>query len=162
MPASSIQEIEFSLPSLHLPDANWADAFQAIVPEVQLTALAAAKLALGEKAPQWILTLMSLRNRVTGLIGLKSAELSVDQKTVGAFPIVREDSDCVVLGFDDWHLDFRIAVETARAANATRVQVTTLVKRKHWVGYVYIFLITPFHKMIVKRLMRSLFTEAPR
>lgn len=160
MTASSIREVEFSLPSLHLEGANWADAFQAVVPEVQLTALEVAKSALGGKPPQWILSLMSLRNRLTGLIGLKSAELSVDQKTVGSFPIVREDEDCVVLGFDDWHLDFRIAVEASRAESSTKVQVVTLVNRKHWVGYGYIFLITPFHKMIVKRLMRNLFKEA--
>ncbi len=159
MSASAIHEVEFALPSSHLDRANWADAYEVISPRPDLGALAAAKLAFGAKPPGWMQGLMKLRNALTGLIGLKAAEMSVDQETVGAFPIISESAESVVLGFDDWHLDFRIVVETQAHADGTLVRVATLVNRKHWFGYIYIFLITPFHRLIAKRLMGSFLKE---
>ncbi len=144
------------LPSAYLEDANWADAFEVDVAEPDWTALEAAWATFAARPPTWMLVLMKLRNRIVGLLGLKSASPSGHRETVGAFPMIRGDEHCVVLGFDDWHLDFRIVVETNPSSAGTRVHLATLVARKHWFGYLYIFLITPFHRLIVKRLMRNL------
>jgi hypothetical protein len=73
---------------------------------------------------------------LTSLIGLKAAEHSVDRETVGAFPIISENVESVVLGLDDWHLDFRIVVEMQAHVGGTRVRVATLVNSKHWFGYI--------------------------
>lgn len=99
---------------------------------------------------------MGLRNRIAGLIGLKAAEPSISENRIGAFPIVEQSDDTIVLGFDDWHLDFRIVVDVRNEPAGNLVKVATLVNRKHWFGYLYIFLITPFHKIIVKRLLSNL------
>ncbi len=125
-----------------------------------MTAIQAARAALAAPPPTWMQILMKLRNRITGPLGLKSASPSADREKVGAFPVIREDEHCAILGFNDWHLDFRIVVKTHPSGAETRVQLATLVARKHWFGYLYIFLITPFHKLIVKRLMGNLVRAA--
>ncbi|MCO6184897.1 DUF2867 domain-containing protein [Rhizobium sp. L1K21] len=157
---SYITEADYRLPSAHLAGANWADAFVVLTEKADLSAPEAAKRVFERKQPGWITALMTLRDRLGRLIGLKSAGHSEYQEKLGIFPILEARDDCVVLGFDDWHLDFRIVVETRNKGEATEVQTATLVKRKHWIGYVYIFLITPFHKMIVKRLLSNLVIAA--
>jgi hypothetical protein len=136
-----------------LPGANWADRHCVMAAARGLCALDAARMALGGPSPGWISLLMRTRNYLGRLVGLKSAEISVDQGRIGAFPIVSESFNKVVLGFNDWHLDFRIVVETTNVGEQTSVCVSTLVNRKNWFGRAYIFVITPFHVLIVKRLL---------
>jgi hypothetical protein len=143
------------LSNTDLPGANWADQHCVMASTRGLCALGAAKMALGGPSPGWISLLMRTRNLLGRLVGLKTAEISVDQGRIGAFPIVSESFNKVVLGFNDWHLDFRIVVETADVGEQTSVCVSTLVNRKNWFGRAYIFAITPFHVMIVKRLLRN-------
>lgn len=148
------------LPSIDLPDANWGDRHSVIAARSGISAVEAAKVALGGKPPGWIRALLDARNIIVGWFGLKPAAISADRNRIGAFPIVRETQGKVVLGFDDWHLDFRIVVETAEALTGTNVTVSTLVNRKNWFGRAYIFLITPFHVLIVRRLLANLRTHS--
>lgn len=144
------------LPSQDLPGANWADSYSVTTPRAGLAALEATQIAIGAKPPRWVRLLMTMRNFVVGLVGLKAAEISVDQNRIGAFPIVSATPEKVVLGFDDWHLDFRIVVETVDDGGKTRVTVSTIVKRKNWFGWAYIFVITPFHVLIVRQSLRNI------
>jgi hypothetical protein len=141
------------LPCPDLPGANWADRYSVTTPRAGLSALEATQIAIGAKPPGWVQFLMTMRNSLGAMVGLKAAEISVDQKRMGAFPIVSETANKVVLGFDDWHLDFRIVVETAEEPGKTCVSVSTIVKRKNWFGRAYIFVITPFHRLIVRQTL---------
>jgi hypothetical protein len=96
-----------------------------------------------------------LRNQIVELLGLKSAELGIEEgETIGAFPVVSARDDQVVLGFDDSHLNFRIVLDVAPAGSqARKLAVTTLVERHNLFGRIYIFVITPFHKLIVRTIM---------
>lgn len=107
------------------------------------------------RSPRWVGLLLSLRNRIVGLFGLKSAELGIAEgQTIGAFPVVSARDDQVVLGFDDSHLNFRIVLDvTAAGAQARKIAITTLVERRNLFGRIYIFVITPFHKLIVRTLL---------
>jgi hypothetical protein len=106
-------------------------------------------------APRWMRLLLTLRNRIVALFGLKSAELGIDEgTTIGAFPVVSARDDQVVLGFDDSHLNFRIVLDVSAAGSQTRkLAVTTLVDRHNLFGRMYIFVITPFHKLIVRTML---------
>jgi hypothetical protein len=54
-------------------------------------------------------------------------------------------------GLDDRHLDFRIVVETESLPDSrTAVRMMTLVKRHNLPGRLYLAVIMPFHKLIVK------------
>ncbi len=102
---------------------------------------------------------MRLRNFIVGFVGLKGAGpgAGVDGgRSIGGFPIVSKTPEKLVLGFNDWHLDFRIVVEALPQAAGTGITLTTMVKRKHWFGRLYIFLITPFHVLIVRQSLKGI------
>ena len=119
----------------------------------------AARIALGDQLPGWVAGLMRLRNLIVGLVGLKGAGPGAGDtggQSIGGFPIVSEKPEKLVLGFNDWHLDFRILVEAEPQPTGTGISLTTLVRRKHWFGRLYIFLITPFHVLIVRRSLKGI------
>lgn len=147
------------LPSPDLPGADWADRQHVLVAGRVLTAGEAVRAALGGEMPGWVSFLMRLRNRIVAVVGLKGAGPGAEldpARSIGGFPVVSETPSKVILGFDDWHLDFRIVVEAVPAPQGMDVSISTLVKRKHWFGKLYIFLITPFHVLIVRRSIKTL------
>ncbi len=74
---------------------------------------------------------------------------------VGIFPIVSEQPDRLVAGFNDKHLDFRIVVDVATSGAARKVTATTLVLTHNWLGRTYLAVIMPFHRLIVRSLLRQ-------
>ena len=143
-----------TLPHQALPSADWADRYAIITLNHDAKALDLARKMFG-RSPRWVGLLLALRNRIVGLFGLKSAELGIDEgTTIGAFPVVSARDDQVVLGFDDSHLNFRIVLDVAAAGSqARKLAVTTLVERHNLFGRIYIFVITPFHKLIVRTIL---------
>ncbi len=152
MSKASIESV--ALPHPALPSADWADRYAVITLNHDATALDLARKMFG-RSPRWVGLLLALRNRIVALFGLKSAELGIDEgTTIGAFPVVSACDDQVVLGFDDNHLNFRIVLDVAAAGLQTRkLAVTTLVERHNLFGRIYIFVITPFHKLIVRTIL---------
>jgi hypothetical protein len=146
-----------SLPHQALPSADWADRYAVITLNEDTTALDLARKMFG-RSPRWVGLLLALRNRIVGPFGLKSAELGIaESETIGAFPVVSARDDQVVLGFDDSHLNFRIVLDVAAAGSeARKLAVTTLVERHNLFGRVYIFVITPFHKLIVRTILAQM------
>lgn len=148
------------LPHVALTGADWADRWSIVMPGRSHLALGAAQDMLGHP-PVWVEMLMSIRNRIVALFGLKKAELGVDDgEQVGGFPVVYERPERVVLGFDDSHLDFRIVVDVEPEGEAgSRISVTTLVKRHNLFGRLYIAVVTPFHRLIVRTTLARLTDE---
>jgi hypothetical protein len=109
----------------------------------------------GATPPAWARFLNTLRDRLGSLIGLKPGEAKDDGSQAGSFPVTHQTDDTVVFGFDDWHLNFRVVVEVTEQDSGCLVVASTLVQRKHWFGYAYLTLISPFHKLIVRRLLRN-------
>lgn len=142
-----------------LPGADWVDRQTISVARRDVRAADAARLALGDAMPGWVAGLMRLRNFIVGFVGLKGAGPGAGadgSQSIGGFPIVSETPEKLVLGFNDWHLDFRIVVDAAPKASGTGITLTTLVRRKHWFGRLYIFVITPFHVLIVRQSLKGI------
>ena len=153
----STRAISVHLPDPALPHANWADAFEIDIPGKRLTALDAARLSLG-RIPPWARRLMAIRNALAGLVGLKTgseAPRPGEIERIGIFPVLRVTEHEVVLGLDDWHLDFRLVIEAMPAHSGTCIRATTLVQRKNMFGRLYIGVVTPFHRMIVPAVLRG-------
>ena len=138
-----------------LPGADWVDRQSVLVARRDVKAADAARAALGDAMPGWVAGLMRLRNFIVGFVGLKGAGPGAGadgshsgDRSIGGFPVVQDTPEKLVLGFNDWHLDFRIVVEAAPQPSGTTLSLTTLVRRKHWFGRLYLFLITPFHVLI--------------
>lgn len=147
-----------SLPHPLLPSADWADRFTLGLPVEGLTAREAARLAL-EHPPGWIRWLMVLRNAIVAPFGLKGAavEVTTSEKEIGGFPVVSASDDRVVLGFDDRHLDFRIVIDVRRdRPSGQTLSVMTLVHRNNLLGRLYLAVVLPFHRLIVRRMLAGI------
>ena len=155
MSVQSLAPEAATLPAL--AGADFADAYRLVVVGPALDAADAAR-RIFSRTPRWISALLALRNRLGALIGLKGTEEVARDKGVrrriGFFPVVSEAPDCVVMGFDDWHLDFRVVVDVrALGANSQQVTTTTLVRTHNWTGRAYLALIMPFHRVIVRTML---------
>lgn len=144
------------LPDPALPLADWADRYEIVVPATELTAIEAARLALGH-FPRWVRILMAIRNAAVAPFGLKSSgyRSANAMEMIGLFPVVAQSPRQAVLGFDDRHLDFRIVVNVDDSPKGKVVSVTTLVRRKILFGRFYIAVITPFHNLIVSAMLSN-------
>ena len=112
--------------------------------------------------PRWIDALLRLRNIAVAPFGLKTSGAGEPAPggLIGLFPVVSETPERLVAGFDDYHLDFRLVVEIAGHAAARRVTSTTLVRTHNLLGRTYLALITPFHKLVVRGMMRRIVAPA--
>jgi hypothetical protein len=139
-----------------LPGSTFADAYRAPCGAADCDARQVS-LAILESPPPWVDALMALRNQLVRPFGLKPGlrhSIPGGAARIGIFPVVTESRDQLVLGFDDRHLDFRVAVSLRTAgAGAKQVTVTTLVRTHNHLGRVYLRAILPFHRLIVRSLL---------
>lgn len=149
--------IQPSLPSTALPSADWADAYE-IETQREFPDMNAAALCIMGGMPRWAKPLLWLRNLIVAPFGLKPG----DQRGVQAgvdhidfFPILSEIDEQIVFSLDDRHLDFRILLERQTSQGGACYRLTTLVDRHNMFGRVYLFLITPFHKWIVRSVLTN-------
>lgn len=147
-----------SLPHPILPAADWADRFTLGLAVEGLTAREAARLAL-EHPPGWVRRLMVLRNALVAPFGLKGAaeRVATSETEIGGFPVVSASDGRVVLGFDDRHLDFRIVIDVLQdRPSGQTLSVMTLVHRNNLIGRLYLAVVMPFHKLIVRRMLSGI------
>jgi hypothetical protein len=106
--------------------------------------------------PAWVDRLTQLCDLIVACFGLKTAHhlatLAKDEKAgrVGIFRIYDKSATEIVLGEDDRHLDFRVSV----LCGPQDVTVTTVVHCHNLPGRIYLFVIAPFHRLVVKASLR--------
>jgi hypothetical protein len=101
--------------------------------------------------------LMSLRNKIMSILGAKKVikETKGDfavGNTVGLFKIYFIDEKEIISGLKDNHLDFCISFYK----KDNKVILSTLVKYNNTFGKVYMNIVKPFHKLIVKNMLKNL------
>ena len=150
-----VVEQRVTLPHPDLPEADWADSYGVRLDRNDLVPMEVARDLMG-RAPRWVGALLKVRNVIVGFFGLKSAELELTgQDRVGGFPVLTHDDRYVLLGFNDKHLDFRIIVAVEpEGISHQHLSLTTLVQRHNLFGRIYILLVTRFHRLIVKTLLK--------
>ena len=142
IPAAPCADAERILPGYQFADAYKVQAIHGI------NAIESTRMAFAHM-PLWMRVLMGMRNRLGRLVGLKPAPK-------GGFPVVRESSDQVILGFDDKHLDFRLVVDVVEMDSGTTVTATTLVRLHNLFGRAYLTAIMPFHRAIVRTMLKGM------
>lgn len=138
-----------------LPGADFADAFSSTIDDPSLDAVAAAQRTI-DRPPGWISSLMRLRNMIVRPLGLRTGEDAsyARAERIGIFPVLSRTPERVVLGLDDRHLDFRLAIDVVPLDDRRReVTTTTLVQTHNRLGRAYLALIRPFHRRIVPAMM---------
>ncbi|MBU0923344.1 DUF2867 domain-containing protein [bacterium] len=101
--------------------------------------------------------LMSLRNKIMSIFGAKTVinETKGDfavGNSLGLFKIYYIDEKEIISGLKDSHLDFCISFYKID----NKVLLSTLVKYNNTFGRVYMNIIKPFHKLIVKNMLKNL------
>lgn len=109
--------------------------------------------------PKWVMVLFKIRNALVRLIGLKT-EIPDDfnnEKYKGFFKVYDTSEYELVLGADDKHLNFR-AVITNTKEKEYNIKLTTLVVYNNFFGKLYMTIINPFHRLVVKKMLSQAFT----
>ena len=142
---------------------NLADAYSVTLPVGSITSPEQlARFIFSQQAP-WITRLMKIRDVLVAGFGLKtSTQLTAPDthrqaERVGIFKIYSATERELILGEDDKHLDFRLSVLCPLPVNPTderRLVLSTVVHCHNRLGRVYIFLIAPFHRVIVQACLR--------
>lgn len=145
-------------PSVHL-----ADAFSIrLPPGASGNPEVLARFVFSQQAP-WVRGLMKIRDVLVSGFGLKTSKHlaslggEAGQSRVGIFKIYSTDDTEIVMGEDDKHLDFRVSVLCASApapASGRDLVVSTVVHCHNRLGLAYIFLIAPFHRLVVQSNLR--------
>jgi len=129
----------------------------------QLDDLEEVTLKIFGKTPFWVKWLMVLRNAIVRIFGVRSEKGDIEDikfevgGSIGFFEIMELTENEVILGADDKHLNFRVSVLKEQKGQDYNVLVTTVVEYVNTFGKVYMNLINPFHKLIVKRMVKQAF-----
>lgn len=132
-----------------LPGCDFADAFGVTVARRDIDPTAAMKLAFGTP-PAWASALMALRNGIMGRLGYKAPPIR------HGFPVLRQSPDAILSGLDDAHLDFRAMLRIRPEGGGSHITLTTAVQTHNRLGRVYLAAIMPFHKLIVRSMLRRI------
>lgn len=112
------------------------------------------------KTPNWVSFLMKFRNFLVRFIGLKTENpTSVNTNFevgsyIGFFQIMSIKPNEIVLGANDSHLNFR-ALIVQDSTLKYNINVTTLVEFNNRKGRLYFKVIGPFHKLVVRRMVKQ-------
>ena len=152
----------------HLRGAYFHDAWAIRAAEPSLDALGQF-LRVARKTPRWVESLMTIRNCVVSLIGLKNlggiSQIESEKSEseygpggrVGIFTILSRSANEVLLGDKDKHLNVIVSVHKHMdgECGATVVTVTTVVHVKNWLGRLYMLPVAPAHRVIARCMVRA-------
>jgi hypothetical protein len=139
-----------------LVGAQFMDAYRLDVDDENLDARQAA-MRMMARAPRWVDVLVVLRNIIVAPFGLKTSaeDRRAPRDIIGIFPVVSETPERLVAGFNDKHLDFRVVVDVATTGRRQSITATTLVLTHNWLGRTYLKIIMPFHRLVVRAMLRQ-------
>lgn len=109
-----------------------------------------------ERQAWWIRALTRMRDAMMAPVGVKSsravgAAAAARGPVIGFFPLLSKSARELVVGEDDRHLDFRVAILLrAGAAGGRELVVVTVVHCHNLLGRTYLAAITPFHRVIAR------------
>lgn len=160
---------ECKLPSDSLVDkylpANYTDAFLCTVEiEKQMNA-DDLQIAFWTDSPKWIQSLFKLRNNIVKLVGLKTDKADSEfvsncirnGKCDETFMISEKSENETVVKLSDKHLDAYMSIYIKDLERKKKeITVITVVNIHNWLWYVYFYSICPFHKLVVKGMLRNI------
>ena len=141
-----------------LPDANFTDAYEVVVKQRAGSLIFVRRIM--SSMPNWVSALLSLRNAMMATLGLKTDEVPSPGEKFGMFPVISTNDNRTILGFDDKHLDFRLVLDAAPAADqSTKVTLSTVVKTHNLFGKAYLAVVMPFHRVIARTMLARVATR---
>ncbi len=122
--------------------------------------------------PVWINSLLFIRNKIVKLLGLKDVgqlgkvdyinHLGADKLTIAKldiFTIESFDENEMILILNDRHLNIKMSILKRKHTDETEVIVSTIVNFNNKLGNVYMFIISPFHRLVMMRLINNILNK---
>ena len=100
--------------------------------------------------PNWVKLLLKIRKALLKAFGVKVGKRNNKQETF--FTLIKESENEVIMGEADKHLDFRASVVVDKSKKS--ISFITLVHFNNLWGKIYLLLIKPFHKIILRSLLK--------
>jgi hypothetical protein len=136
--------------------ADLLDAFAIHLPAGASDDLEVLARAGFERPAGWIRALTRVRDAMMATVGVKSsraigAAAAARGPVIGYFPLLSKSTGELVVGEDDRHLDFRVAILLRTGAGGGReLVVVTVVHCHNRLGRTYLAVIAPFHRVIAR------------
>lgn len=114
------------------------------------------------ESPKWVELLLSLRDSIVKPFGLKTskdAKDSLKSEDDFFFRFIERNENEIVGGEDDAHLNFRASVMSKPIEDQSIIRISTLVKFNNFFGRLYFFPVKPFHKIIIKSMLKRLYCK---
>ena len=124
-------------------------------------------LAFFKSAPEWLHKLFDFRDRMVSRLGIKTVnrkerdrllrEFKVEPgQALGLFTVIKKTGNEVLMGENDKHLNFRVAVQLhQQESGKSEIIFMTAVQVHNRLGRYYFMLIKPFHHLVVKVMLRN-------
>jgi hypothetical protein len=133
-----------------MSSVDWCDAFWVELPPGSPDdPLYWRDLLFGTGGSRRLSGVMRLRDLLARRAGLKNASTG----NGASYPVLARDEREVVVGLDDRHLDFRVAL-LVRPFGSQRLVVTTAVRRHNRFGRAYFAVVKVPHLVLVPRWVR--------
>ncbi|WP_046168435.1 DUF2867 domain-containing protein [Chromobacterium vaccinii] len=135
--------------------ADLLDAYAVQLPEGAGDDLEMLVRAGFEPQAWWIRALTRVRDMIMATVGVKSSRAvgmaAARGPVIGFFPLLSKSAGELVMGEDDRHLDFRLAIQQrAGAAGGRELVIVSVVHCHNLLGRTYLAAITPFHRVIAR------------
>lgn len=151
---------------------HYIDSFQSqcVTKQTDCDISSIGKLFLSS-SPKWADYLMSIRDKLVGVFGLKTAgKLTTEQKNpdnfkfepgeqFDIFKLLDRSENEIILGENDKHLNFRVSLlleEDTNEVDKKKLTITTAVKFNNLSGKLYFIPVKPFHKLIVRSTLKKI------
>jgi len=151
--------------------ADFNDSYSVITVNNELDPLQ-IYLLMVNNTPVWINSLLSIRNKIIKLLGLKDVgqlggvdyinHSDADELTgakLDIFTIESFSENEMILILNDRHLNIKMSILKRKYADKTEVIVSTIVNFNNKLGSVYMFIISPFHRLVMMRLMNNVLNK---
>ena len=149
---------------------NYEDRFCLIHETKKIINIDFIVVKLIEIIPKWFDLLLNLRNVFARFFGLKTGKIGNIYKNseklifkqdqmIGDIFIFCKDKNHLIAELKDKHLDFRFSIFIWQKEGITKISLSTIVKINNIFGSIYIFLIKPFHRLIIPNFLKRLSFE---
>ena len=113
--------------------------------------------------PNWVNSLMKLRDFLVGRFGLKTSDQIQKAKqqilAIGEpypmFKVIDFNDEEIMFGENDQHLNFVTSVALTQSGNNYELFSLTAVKFNNGFGRLYFTFVKPFHALIVKSMLKN-------
>ncbi len=159
-------------------ELDYYDVFRLTSSKLQLAPLPKdCMIAFFKSFSPFIIKMLGLREKIAKKLGLKTATETKESERVkqlnefngnigdhiAIFEVLDKNDIELVSGQTDKHLDFKLSFVSFEADDQKKiVELITTVKIHNTVGKIYFFFVKPFHKYIMKRILKRMEGELIR